>query len=446
MKFKKKIIKKTKNFKSKYRKKRKSISNFNSELTKKLFFIICLLILYICSFIDYKSQVHIVKESVFREIVSFENNLNLTSQMFAEFREINCNNKLIEGNKKFKKSWYPDISVIITIYNQAHIIYKCLRSVQNQSLKNIEIIMIDDCSLDNSVDVIKNFQKEDKRIILISHNLNEGTIKSRTDGVRKAKGKYITIIDGDDALIHKDILKNSLYIAQKANLDVVEFRARKYVNEKYKGEVYNFDRLNVTYILYQPELRGKFFPKERHNKYKIFNRVIWGKLIKKKIFLNLLNYIGPDITDDYITDYEDTIMAVSLFHLAQSYYVMKEVGLYYSFSIKNKKFEVVNTKCKKNEAPRQMGFYYLLKFLVDKNNKTEKEKKKTYDEYNEYLTYYSNTIFGLKLNKKHFQIIFDAINKFLEWDCVNNKQKKKIQAYKNRVIEKMKRDNISLSI
>ena len=240
--------------------------------------------IYICSFFNYKSQVHIVKESVFRETVSFENNLNLTSQMFAEFREINCNNKLIEGNKKIKKSFYPDISVIITIYNQAHIIYKCLRSVQNQSLKNIEIIMIDDCSLDNSVDVIKNFQKEDKRIILISHNLNEGTIKSRTDGVRKTKGKYITIIDGDDALIHKDILKNSLYIAQKANLDVVEFRARKYVNEKYKGEVYNFDRLNVTYILYQPELRGKFFPKERHNKYKIFNRVIWGKLIKKKYF------------------------------------------------------------------------------------------------------------------------------------------------------------------
>ena len=81
-----------------------------------------------------------------------------------------------------------------------------MRSIQNQSLKNIEIIKIDDCSLDNSL-----FQKEDERIILITHDANEGTIKSRNDGIRKAKGKYITIVDGDDALIHKDILKNYSY-------------------------------------------------------------------------------------------------------------------------------------------------------------------------------------------------------------------------------------------
>ena len=64
----------------------------------------------------------------------------------------------------------------------------------------------------NSLDIIKEYQKYDKRILLISHDSNEGTIKSRTDGIRKAKGKYITIIDGDDSLIHKDILKNSLLI------------------------------------------------------------------------------------------------------------------------------------------------------------------------------------------------------------------------------------------
>ena len=66
--------------------------------------------------------------------------------------------------------------------------------------------------------MIEKFQTEDERIILISHDINEGAIKSRTDGIRKAKGKYITIIDGDDALIHENILKNSFYIAQKAKL------------------------------------------------------------------------------------------------------------------------------------------------------------------------------------------------------------------------------------
>ena len=83
----------------------------------------------------------------------------------VKFVRIN-DNKLIKGNVKFKKSINPDITVIITIYNQAHCIHKCLRSVQNQSLKNLEIIIIDDCSLDNSIEIIKNYQKEDERIIL----------------------------------------------------------------------------------------------------------------------------------------------------------------------------------------------------------------------------------------------------------------------------------------
>jgi len=111
--------------------------------------------------------------------------------------------------------FYPDVSIIMTMYNQAHCIHKGIRSVQNQSIKNIEIIIVDDCSQDNGTDIIKEFQKKDKRIILIFYDMNEGEIKSRTDGIRKAKGKYITIIDGDDALIHKNILKNFYLLLKK---------------------------------------------------------------------------------------------------------------------------------------------------------------------------------------------------------------------------------------
>ena len=101
---------------------------------------------------------------------------------------------LIDGYQKFNKNRNPDVSVIITINNQANDIHKVLRSVQNQSIKNIEIIIVDDCSLDNSFEVIKEYQKMDERIILISHNKNEGVIKSRTDGIRNATGKYIIYI------------------------------------------------------------------------------------------------------------------------------------------------------------------------------------------------------------------------------------------------------------
>ena len=115
---------------------------------------------------------------------------------------------------------------------------------------------------DNFLEIIKTFQKEDEKIILISHCSNEGTIKSRADGLRKATGKYINIIDGNDAFIHKDILKNSFFIAQKVNLDVGKFRALRYIDGKSEANVYDYNPLNVKGILYQPELRTKYFGKK----------------------------------------------------------------------------------------------------------------------------------------------------------------------------------------
>ena len=132
------------------------------------------------------------------------------------------------------------------VHSQSHYLQKCLRSIQNQSLKNIEIIIVDDCSLDNSVELIKEYQKEDPRIILIEHDANEGMIKTRTDGVRKAKGKYIASIDGDDTFIHKDILKNSVYIAEKGNLDIVDFPKRFFSRQKFYETIYHFPNLNLN--------------------------------------------------------------------------------------------------------------------------------------------------------------------------------------------------------
>ena len=89
--------------------------------------------------------------------------------------------------------------------------------------------------------------------------MNEGKIKSRTDGVRLAKGTYITIIDGDDSFAHEDILKHALFIAQKGNLDVVEFQEAYIINKQFKLVSNDYTLLNLTNIVYQPELSTKFF-------------------------------------------------------------------------------------------------------------------------------------------------------------------------------------------
>ena len=205
--------------------------NYLIKFINILIFSLFTLYLYLTNKIELKKH-----EKYFKKIKEFENRQNISQIEIKEFRKINSENILIDRTK-FKRNDNPDITIIITMYNQGHCIHKCLRSIQNQSIKNLEIIIIDDCSLDNSTDVVETYQKEDDRIILVKHESNEGKIKTRTEGIKIAKGKYITIIDGDDSFIHKNILNNSLYIANLADLDIVEFKGSYYRKGEFKGNV-----------------------------------------------------------------------------------------------------------------------------------------------------------------------------------------------------------------
>ena len=409
---------------------------FPSIKPTKLPIIFILIILYLLLYLFDKNRISLEKyqSSIFPEIVSFENNLNLNQEIFDEFRQINSDNKLFEANPKFKKSNYPDISVIIINYNQAHCLHKGLRSVQNQSIKNIEIIIVDDCSLDNSTEVIKEYQKEDPRIILIAHDTNEGEMKSRTDAIKKAKGKYITTIDGDDALIHKDILKNSLFIIQKAKLDVVQFLGLTYREGKPKDIVYDYNNTNISYIIYQPELRNIFIKKVSYlSKFIFSNRVIWGKLIKNELCQKLLVYIGPELTNDYINEAEDTLMVIGLFHLAKSYYVMKEIGYYYSMDEKKDRFKKNKSKiCKSSNKIKNFGWYKYYKFLVDKHNKNDYEKNMVM---NEMKIPEPRKRINQKLDDRHYKIMFYVYDKMLEWNCWNKEQREYIIGQKDYVIK-----------
>ena len=273
-----------------------------------------------------------VSQTIFNEMKSYEDmHKNISLEEVQEFRQYSRDKKFIEESPNFQKSENPIITVIITMHNQAHILHKSIKSVQNQSIKNIEILIIDDCSRDNTTETIAEYQKEDPRIVLVEHDMNGGSIKSRADGVRLAKGKYITIVDGDDALAHKDILKDSLYLAEKGDLDVVEFQAGSFKNSKFITIVNAYSMINLTNIVYQPELRTKFFViSDNEGVRAVQSRCIYAKLIKNEVFKEAVKYIGTKYTEDFIIQYEDTIMAVAIHQVSNSYYYLKELGYYYA--------------------------------------------------------------------------------------------------------------------
>jgi hypothetical protein len=230
----------------------------------------------------------------YKQIKNYEKKLRqITKDEMADFRQIN-NLGILYDSTNYKLTDNPDVSIITTIHNQAHCIHKAIRSVQNQSLKNIEMIIIDDCSLDNSTATVEKYMKEDERIILIKNELNEGIMITRNKGIRKARGKYICILDADDTLAHKDILKYSFEVAQLGNLDVVEFWTAYYSKNVFQG-YYHFHGRNLG-IIYQPELKTKFYEFDNRENYRpIKCRTVWGKIVKNDIYQKTLDFIPKNI-------------------------------------------------------------------------------------------------------------------------------------------------------
>lgn len=94
----------------------------------------------------------------------------------------------------------PFFSIILPVYNVERYLVRCLTSILKQSFKDIEIVFVDDCGEDKSIEIIQRYLKEDKRIKLIQNHRNLGTYHARKKGVDSASGKYILFLDPDDEL------------------------------------------------------------------------------------------------------------------------------------------------------------------------------------------------------------------------------------------------------
>ena len=123
------------------------------------------------------------------------------------------------------------ISVIIPVYNVEKYIRQCLESVINQTLKNIEIIVVNDGTKDNSMKIAEEYLS-DKRIRIINKE-NGGQSSARNAGMREAKGKYICFIDSDD-FIEKTMMEELYNKIEETNSDVVESGISLYDNKTHK--------------------------------------------------------------------------------------------------------------------------------------------------------------------------------------------------------------------
>lgn len=121
------------------------------------------------------------------------------------------------------------VSIIIPVYNTGKHLRRCLDSVTNQTVKDIEIVIINDGSTDNSESIINEYTKKEKSLIKYYSKENEGVAKTRNLAIEKANSDYILFVDSDDYIDENLIEKLMPYI--KEDIDIIKFKLKR-VDEK----------------------------------------------------------------------------------------------------------------------------------------------------------------------------------------------------------------------
>lgn len=164
------------------------------------------------------------------------------------------------------------ISVIIPVYNTEKYLEKCIRSIMKQSYKNLEIIVINDGSTDNSLNIIESLKAEDDRIVIINQE-NNGVSKARNKGLDCASGEFIGFVDSDDFLEENmyEIMINHLI---EKNADLCRIKAFIYNREGGIEEICK--ESNVYTYDSETEIMNVYL----HNELKI---AVWDKLFRKSV-------------------------------------------------------------------------------------------------------------------------------------------------------------------
>lgn len=190
------------------------------------------------------------------------------------------------------------VSIIVPIYNPGKKLNKCIKSILNQTYKDFELILVNDGSTDDSLNICKKYAYKDSRIIIINQN-NQGAVKARKAGINNALGKYITFVDADDWL-PEDALQILINDIEKNNADIVVGNSTKVLYKgmliKRKNNSYFFEKdqlyvgKDIKDILVEAYLYGHPFPAS-----------LYAKLYKRDLFENTgnlnkkIHFLGEDL-------------------------------------------------------------------------------------------------------------------------------------------------------
>lgn len=211
------------------------------------------------------------------------------------------------------------ISIIIPVYNAEKFLRQCLDSVAQQSYKNIEIICIDDGSVDTSSEILKNFADKDSRFVYIRQE-HSNAAKARNHGLLHCSGEYVTFLDADDFL-EQDIIEKYVETT-KTNADIIVSQYKLFDNAKNIG-------LKTVYGIHTNKRKCFCIMGIKDKKFNITNIAVWNKLYKLSFIRN--NNICFKSHDSL----NDMYFGLVSLALAQSIYMCRNVSVNYRINVMN---------------------------------------------------------------------------------------------------------------
>ncbi|HBK6304372.1 TPA: glycosyltransferase family 2 protein, partial [Campylobacter jejuni] len=176
------------------------------------------------------------------------------------------------------------ISIILPTYNVEQYIARAIESCINQTFKDIEIIVVDDCGNDNSINIAKEYSKKDKRIKIIHNEKNLGLLRARYEGVKVANSPYIMFLDPDDYLELEACEEVSKYLDENNDLICFNYNA---LNTTLKKNIFF---VNNNYSLEEYLI----FLAEQIVNFKIKQWYIWSKVFLRQKYLKTFEKINEN--------------------------------------------------------------------------------------------------------------------------------------------------------
>lgn len=230
------------------------------------------------------------------------------------------------------------ISVIIPVYNVEKYLEQCLQSVINQTYKNLEIILVNDGSIDKSGEICEQYASDDSRIKVI-HKVNEGLVSARKSGIKESKGKYCCFVDSDDWL-ELSMYEEMLELSNKYNADIV---ASGFILEK-KSESVHYINAVPEGIYSNEKLIDKLYSKMVYSTEEQsfgISPSFSNKMFKKKIVFDCVMAVDNKITfgEDAAAVYPILLKAKRIYITSNSWYHYRQRDDSMSKELRNSYFE-----------------------------------------------------------------------------------------------------------